>query len=124
MMKAFVRYCLDFLKRLLGRKGGSDVSGEKPARVHRVFEKGKPRFQLRQGEEGVSVFDARKVKPEDILPSFREGSLITTQDTEWIESFGLRVVKTPGDLQLPRLLRDNHAVIGPGEGMTRKQFKQ
>jgi len=126
-MKALVRDCLDWINQLLGRRHGPEASGrphEKPVRVHRVFEKGKPRFQLRQGEEGVSVFDARKVKPEDILPSFREGSLVTTQDTETIESFGLQVVKTPGDPRLPRLLQENHAVILAGNGMTRKQFKQ
>jgi hypothetical protein len=79
---------------------------------------------LRQGEEGLSVFDARHVKPEDIVPAFRPGSSVLSQDVEWLESFGLQLVKTPGDPQLPKLLQDNHAIICPGKGMTRKQFKQ
>ena len=33
-----------------------------------------PRFQLKQGEEGLSVFDPSKVGPRDILRSLREGS--------------------------------------------------
>ncbi len=41
-----------------------------------------------------------------------------------VESFGLRVVATPGDPALPRLLQEHHLDIQPGEGMTRKQFKQ
>jgi hypothetical protein len=82
-----------------------------------------PRFQLRQGEEGLSAFDAEKVTPADILPSFRPGSLITTQEISTIEAFGLIVLKTPGDPKLPQLLQDNHMEIRPGDGMTRKQFK-
>ena len=94
------------------------------ANFYRVAESGKPRFQLRHGEEGLSVFDARRVKPEDILPSFRPGSLVFALDVAWIESFGLRVVKTPGDPRLPKLLQDNHAIICPPPEMTRKEFKQ
>jgi hypothetical protein len=88
-----------------------------------VYNPGKPRFQLRQGEEGLSGFDAEKVTPAEILPSFRAGSLITTQDISTIESFGLSVVKTPGDPTLPQLLQDNHMEIRPIDGITRKQFK-
>jgi hypothetical protein len=60
--------------------------------VHRVFEPTKPRFQLRPGEEGLSVFDAQSVNPEDVLPHFRPGSQITTQEIQSIESQGLKVV--------------------------------
>lgn len=91
--------------------------------IHRVYNAGKPRFQLRQGEAGLSVFDAEKVTLADILPSFRVGSLITTQEIALIESFGLSVVHTPGDPMLPQLLQDNHMEIHAGDGMTRKQFK-
>lgn len=91
--------------------------------VHRVYNAGKPRFQLRQGEEAISVFDAEKLTPADILPSFRPGSLIATHEISTIESFGLIVVHTPGDPKLPQLLRDNHWEIRPGDGMTRNQFK-
>jgi len=92
--------------------------------IHRVYNAGKPRFQLRKGEEGLSVFDATKVTPAEILPSFRPGSLITTQEIATIESLGLSVVRTPGDPAFPRLLRENHMEIRPGEDMTRKQFKE
>ena len=91
--------------------------------VHRVYTAGKPRFQLRQGEEAISAFDAERLTPTDILPSFRPGSLITTQEISTIESLGLIVVHTPGDSKLPQLLQDNHVDIRPGDGMTRNQFK-
>jgi hypothetical protein len=60
---------------------------------------------IAQGEEGLSVFDAGHVKPEDILPAFRPGSLVVSRDVEWLESFGLQVVNTPGDPGLPKLCR-------------------
>ena len=91
--------------------------------VYRVYHAGKPQFQLRQGEEAISVFDAEKLTPADILPSFRPGSLVATQEISTIESFGLIVVHTPGDPKLPQLLQDNHLDICPGDGMTRNQFK-
>ena len=91
--------------------------------VHRVYQPGKPRFQLRQGEEGISLFDAELVTPAEILPHYRPGSRVTTQEIATIESFGLKVVETPGDPGLPDLLRNNHLEIRPGDAMTRKQFK-
>lgn len=91
--------------------------------IHRVYTPGKPRFQLRQGEEAISAFDAEKTTPADILPSFRAGSLIVTQKISIVEAIGLKVVHTPGDSTLTQLLQDNHVEIRPGEGMTRKQFK-
>ena len=94
-----------------------------PNSVHRVYQPGKPLFQLRQGEEGISLFDAEQVTEADILPSFRDGSLVATVEVATIESFGLNVVPTPGDPGLPELLRDNHLDILPGDGMTRHQFK-
>jgi predicted ThiF/HesA family dinucleotide-utilizing enzyme len=71
----------------------------------------------------LSVFDAQSVNAEDILPHFREGSLVTTKDIEFVKSFGLDVVKTPGDASLPKLLQENHFEIRPGANMTRNQFK-
>jgi hypothetical protein len=118
--KGLVRSFLSWIARTLGVRR---PPAEK-AKVFRVVEPGKPRFQLRQGEEGLSVFDAGHVKPEDILPAFRPGSLVVSRDVEWLESFGLQVVKTPDDPGLPKLLQDNHAIICAGNGMTRKQFKQ
>jgi RHS repeat-associated protein len=108
-------------ERAIIANGGAP--GETDA-FHRVYEAEKPAFQLRKGEEGLSVFDAEKVTPADVLPSFREGSLVTTQQRQLIESFGLKVEKTLGDESLPQLLRENHFEIGPGDGMTRNQFKQ
>ena len=92
-------------------------------RVHRIYQPGKPRFQLRQGEEAISVFDAESVAPADVFPSFRPGNLIITVEIAMIESFGLMVAKTPGDPTLPDILQENHLDIQPREGMTRKQFK-
>jgi hypothetical protein len=94
-----------------------------PNSVHRVCQPGKPRFQLRQGEEGISLFDAEQVTVAEVLPTFRAGSLVTTVEVATIESFGLKVMATPGDPDLPDLLRDNHLDILPGDGMTRNQFK-
>ena len=103
--------------------GAAVRSAVAESNIHRVYTVGKPRFQLRQGEDGLLAFDAAKVTPADILPSFRAGSLITTQEIGFVESFGLSVVKTPGDPDLPQLLRDNHMEILAGPNMTRKQFK-
>jgi hypothetical protein len=101
----------------------SSASNEGPAAVHRVFEEGKPKFQLRKGEDGLSVFDADVISPQDILPSFRPGSQLTTQQREFLESRGFKIRQTPGDESLPQILRDNHYEIGPGDNMTRNQFK-
>jgi hypothetical protein len=96
---------------------------QNPSAVCRIYEDGKPKFQLRKGEEGLSVFDADKIKEADILPNFRPESMVTTQQRKLIESFGLRIEKTPGDPNLPQLLQDNHWEIRPGDNMTRHQFK-
>ncbi len=101
----------------------SNAANEGPAAIHRVFEEGKPKFQLRKGEEGLSVFDADVISPQDILPSFRPGSRLTTQQREFLESRGFKIRQTPGDDNLPQILRDNHYEIGPGGDMTRNQFK-
>ena len=126
MAIGLARNWLRWFRRLLS--GGEIVaqppSGAEKRKVYRVVEIGKPRFQLRQGEEGVSVFDAGRVQPENILPAFRPGSSVLALDVQWLESFNLQVVKTTGDSGLPKLLQDNHAIIAPGSEMTRKQFKQ
>jgi hypothetical protein len=96
---------------------------ETPSAVHRVFREGKPKFQLRKGEEGLSVFDADKLLEAEILPNFRSGSRLSTQQRQFIESFGLKIEKTPGDSSLPQNLQENHWEIHPGDGMTRNQFK-
>lgn len=96
---------------------------ETPSAVHRVFEEGKPKFQLKKGEEGLSVFDADKILEQEILPTFRPGSRLTTQQRQFIETFGLKIEQTPGDLSLPQKLQENHWEIRPGDEMTRNQFK-
>jgi RHS repeat-associated protein len=92
--------------------------------VIRVVEPGKPQFQLRQGEQGLSVFDANKVSPSDVLPHFREGSQTVVRSVDEIRACGLSVVCTPGDASLPKFLRDAHMEIRPGEEMTRNEFKK
>lgn len=95
----------------------------KPSAVHRVFEEDKPKFQLRKGEEGLSVFDADTLPEDEILANFRPGSRLTTQPVRVVESFGLKIQKTRGDENLPQSLQQNHWEIRPGDTMTRKQFK-
>ena len=90
----------------------------------RVVEPGKPQFQLKQGEEGLSIFDSNKVGPGDILPSFREGSQTVSRSIKDITDCGLTCVSTPGHPSLPKILQDAHMEIRPGQGMTRKQFKK
>jgi hypothetical protein len=94
-----------------------------PSAVHRVYDERKPKFQLRKGEEGLSVFNADKLLEADILPNFRPGSRLTTHQSQLIESFGLKIEKTSGDSSLPQKLQENHWEIRPGDGMTRNQFK-
>jgi hypothetical protein len=96
--------------------------------VVRVAEPGKPAFQLRKGEEGISVFDPQSVTPPlteaEILDSFRPGSQAIMRSVAEIEQRGLLVVPIPGAGPLPERLRKAHAEIRPGPGMTRPQFKE
>src|SRR5437660_4054714 len=96
--------------------------------VVRVTESCRPAFQLRKGEEGISVFDLEAVDPRltesEILDNFRAGSQVVVRGIAEIEQLGLRVVPLPGAEPLPQRLREAHAEIRPGPGMTRAQFKQ
>jgi len=96
--------------------------------IVRVGESGRPAFQLRKGEEGLSVFETDAVEPplvdSEILESFRPDSSLMIRSVGEIESRGLRLVTVPGAGSLPPRLRDAHAEIQPGPGMTRLQFKQ
>jgi len=94
--------------------------------VHRVVEPGKPQFQLNKGEEGLSVFDAQKVDPSEVLApgNFRPGSEIRTKTVAEVENLGLTLKKTPGNPNHPKILQENHWEIRPGTDMTRKQFKK
>jgi len=94
----------------------------------RVGEPGKPFFQLRPGEEGISVFDPYAVNPplsaDEVLQSFRPGSVVVIRSRMTIVAAGLKVVPAPGAGHLPVRLRDAHAEIQPGPGMTRPLFKR
>jgi hypothetical protein len=94
----------------------------------RVTESGRPGFQLRKGEEGLSVFDAEAVDPRlaeaEILEVFRAESQLVSRMRDEIEAKGLLVVTVPGSASLPTRLRSAHAEIRKGPGMTRGQFKQ
>ena len=94
----------------------------------RVTETGKPGFQLRKGEEGLSVFDTEAVEPPladaEILEAFRADSQLISRSRDEIEAKGLVVVPVPGSASLPSRLCNAHAEIRFGSGMTRGQFKK
>jgi hypothetical protein len=93
----------------------------------RVGEPGRPYFQLRRGEEGISVFDPVAVDPPlseaEILAHFRSGSQVAVRDVGIIESKGLRVIVREGGPNLSERLRLAHREIVAGLAMTRRQFK-
>jgi hypothetical protein len=83
-----------------------------------------PKYQLRQGENGLSTF-AGTIPDSTILGEFRAGSTIDTKKVADIESKGLVVVQTHGDCDhLSGELQDNHWEIQPGPGMDRNTFKK
>jgi hypothetical protein len=96
--------------------------------VVRVAEPGRPAFQLRKGEEGLSLFDPDLVDPplteSEILEVFRSRSVLVVRSTTEVEARGLQVVPIPGTESLPPRMREAHVEIRPGAGMTRVEFKQ
>jgi hypothetical protein len=94
----------------------------------RVADPSKPAFQLRKGEDGISVFDTDAVDPPltetEILASFRPGSDAIALTVEAVENKGLKVVPIPGAPVLPDRLQTAHAEIQAGPGMSRGEFKQ
>jgi hypothetical protein len=96
--------------------------------VTRIAEPGKPAFQLRKGEEGISVFVSKAVQPPltepEIVGAFRPGGVAVMRTLAEIEAKGLRVVAVPGGDLLPDRLRAAHAEIRSGIGMARTRFKQ
>ena len=94
----------------------------------RVTEAGRQPFQLRRGEEGLSVFNLGAVDPPlteaEILACFRPRSLVVVRSIAKIEEHGLHVIPIAGAGDLSPRLRDAHAEIRPGPDMTRAQFKQ
>jgi hypothetical protein len=96
--------------------------------VVRVTEPGRPAFQLKKGEEGLSLFDPDAVQPPltetEILDAFRPGSILVFREASEIEAKGLQVVPILGVESLPLRLREAHVEIRAGAAMTRAQFKQ
>jgi hypothetical protein len=94
----------------------------------RVTEPGKPAFELRKGELGLSVFDTDAVTPPvtegEVLSAFRPGSKAIMRSLNEVVQKGLRVESILGADPLPRRLCDSHREIRPGIGMSRSQFKQ
>ena len=96
--------------------------------VVRVADPGHPAFQLRKGEEGLSVFDPVAVVPPlttaEILEQLPTRKPVVVCSREEIAAQGLDVVPVPGGEPLPPRLRDAHAEIRPRAGMARAEFKQ
>lgn len=95
--------------------------------VARVATPGHAAFQLRKGEEGLSVFDPDAVEPplsdDELLEAFRPGSVVIYRTKHQIEALGLEVVEVDGGDALPDRLRLAHCEIRPGS-LERPQFKQ
>jgi hypothetical protein len=95
--------------------------------VARVATPGHPAFQLRKGEEGLSVFDPHAVDPPlaeaEILEPFRPGSVVLYRTVAQITEVGLTLAVTEGAEVLPERLRAAHREIVPGPGMARPAFK-
>src|SRR5438128_12684779 len=96
-------------------------------RFLRVYTPGNPKFQLRRGEFGISVFDPDAVTPPlseaEILSSFRPGSQTVSKTDAEIHAQVLMIVSIPGAGQLSARLQVAHAEIRPGPGLKRNQFK-
>ena len=93
----------------------------------RVADPSRPAFQLRPGEEGISVFDTNALQPPlteaEVLEAFRPGSKAIALSVEDVENKDMKVVPIPGASTLPQRLRDSHAEIQPTEALSRKEFK-
>jgi hypothetical protein len=93
----------------------------------RVAEPNKLAFQLRKGEEGLSLFDTDAVDPSltegEILEAFREGSVAIYCSRATVEHAQLQLVAALGSESLPERLRLAHFEVRPGPNMTRPQFK-
>jgi hypothetical protein len=103
------------------------VSEPTVAIVARVGTSGLPAFQLRKGEEGLSVFHPAGVDPplteDEILDEFRPGSVVVYRTVDQLTGLGLDLLPTPGADTLPDRLRAAHREIRPGAALTRNAFK-
>lgn len=95
--------------------------------VVRVATPGQPAFQLRKGEEGLSVFAPDAVEPplaeDEILAAFRPGCVLVRRTSAQVAEHGLTLTETPGAEVLPERLRAAHYEIRPGAGVGRAAFK-
>jgi hypothetical protein len=95
--------------------------------VVRVATPGQPAFQLRKGEEGLSVFAPDTVEPplteDEILAAFRPGCVLVRRTSAQVTEHGLTLVETIGADVLPERLRISHYEIRPGTDMGRSAFK-
>jgi hypothetical protein len=96
--------------------------------ILRVTEPGIAAFQLRKGEEGLSVFDPAAVDPplseDEILAAFRASSVLVSVAKADVLAKGLQIVVIEGAPVLPQRLRESHAEIRPGASMSRQDFKK
>ena len=94
----------------------------------RISEPGKPAFQWRKGEHGISVFDRDGIDPplgdEELLEVFREGRVLVERTTQDIEAHGLIVVPISGAPSLPVRRQTAHAEIRCSSGMARNEFQK
>jgi hypothetical protein len=95
--------------------------------VVRVGTPGRPCFQLRAGEAGLSVFDPAAVEPplaeDELLAPFRPGSVLVYRTYAEVAAAGLAVAVTDGADVLPDRLRAAHREIVAGPGQARPAFK-
>ena len=105
-----------------------DASEHSPPSIIRIAVPGQAAFQLRKGEEGISVFDMTATAPvltaEEVMESFRPGSQPIARSIADIEAKGLHIVAIAGAETLPERLRQAHREIRPAIEMTREQFKR
>lgn len=94
----------------------------------RVADPARPAFQLRKGEEGISIFDTDAVAPplteKEILDCFRPGCVAVALAWDDIQNKGLGIVPIPGASSLPERLQVAHAEIRAGSRMSRAEFKK
>lgn len=96
--------------------------------IIRVAVPGGTAFQLRKGEEGISVFDTVATDPplseDEILAAFRPYCMAIIRTKVEIGAKGLQIVPVEGSESLPERLRQAHAEIRPGWNMLRLEFKK
>lgn len=95
--------------------------------VVRVGTPGQPAFQLRKGEEGLSVFDPYAIDPPlteaEILEPFRPGSVVLYRTVAQITEVGLSLAVSEGAEFLSVRLRMAHREVVAAPGMDRPAFK-